>query len=137
MADGDGGAQTVPVTNNSTVPAPAPIVRWSQVPYQLQSGPFALEVVVASHHPNGVAPVAGVRFTVTDGTTIKSYWTTSLANSSVAPTTDGTGKNLRVYSVTVDPTVATALTRGLLRCDYEVYPWIGPVQKSDPAGTKS
>ncbi len=133
-------AQTIAVTNNSTVLAPAPIVRWADVSYQLQPGSFDLEVVVASHHPNGVAPVAGVRFTVTDGTTVKSFWTTALAGSTKYPAMSGDGAYalpLRVYRVTVDPTTATALTKGLLRCDFEVYPWLGPVQKSDVAGTKS
>lgn len=134
------GAQTIAVTNNSTVPAPAPIVRWADAPYQLRSAAFPLEVVVASHHPNGVAPVAGVRFTVTDGTTVKSYWATALTTSAAYPATNGDGTAnlpLRVYAATVDPTTATALTKGLLRCDFEVYPWVGPVQKSDAAGTRS
>jgi len=129
-------AQTITVTNASTVAAPAPIVRWSDVPYQLQAGSFTLECVAVSHHPNGLAPVAGVRFTVTDGTTVKTFWSTALSTST-AYSAGGTGLPLRVYSVTVDPTTATALTQGLLRCDFEVYPWVGPVQKSDVAGTRS
>ncbi|MBC7496964.1 MAG: hypothetical protein H7243_07370, partial [Sphingomonadaceae bacterium] len=122
-------AQTIAVTNNSTVAAPAPIVRWADVPYQLQSGSFVLECAVVSHHPNALAPVAGVKFTVTDGTTVKTVWTTTLSTSPSYPATTGDGAAalaLRVYAVTVDPTTATALTKGLLRCDYEVYPWIGP-----------
>ena len=125
-----------PVTNYSTVAAPAPIVRWSDVPYQLQNGGFNLECVVVSHHPNGLLPVAGVKFTVTDGMTQKEFWTTTLSTSALY-SAGGTGTPLRVYSVTVDPTTATALMPGLLRCDFEVYPWIGPAQKSDVAGTKS
>ncbi len=133
---GAGASSGVTVTNNSTVPAPAPIVRWSDVSYQLQPGSFNLEVVVASFHPVGVVPIAGVKFTVTDGTTVKTYWATALSTSN-AYNAGGTGKGVRVYSVTVDPTTATALTQGLLRCDFEVYPWIGLAQKSDTAGTKS
>ncbi len=133
-------AQTIAVTNNSTIAAPAPIVRWTDVPYQLQSGSFALECAVVSHHPNALAPVAGVRFTVTDGTTVKTFWATTLSTSPLYPATTGDGAAalaLRVYAAAVDPAMATALTKGLLRCDYEVYPWIGPAQKSDPAATKS
>ncbi|MBV8970881.1 MAG: hypothetical protein JO290_01170, partial [Sphingomonadaceae bacterium] len=133
---GDAGGSGIAVTNNSTVPAPAPIVRWTDVPYQRQTGTFTLECAVASHHPNGLAPVAGVKFTVTDGTTVKSFWATALA-ASTTYSAGGTGKDVRVYSAPVDPTTATALTQGLLRCDFEAYPWIGPVQKSDAAGTKS
>lgn len=135
---GAGAASGIAVTNTSTVAAPAPIVRWADVPYKLQGGSFPLEVVVASHHPLGVAPVAGVRFTVTDGTNTVSAWATALATSSHVPT-DGTGQPLRVFTVTIDPTLAApaALTKGLLRCDFEVYPWVGPVQKSDTAGTKA
>ncbi len=132
------GAQTIAVANNSVVPAPAPIVRWSDVPYQRQTGPFRLEVVVASHHPNALAPVAAVRFTVTDGTTVKSFWATALSASPLYTATPGSGGGTgvapRVYGVTVDP---SGLTQGLLRCDFEAYPWIGPVQKSDAAGTRS
>jgi hypothetical protein len=127
-------AQTIAVTNNSTIVAPKPIVRWSDAPYQLQSGTFSLECVVASHHPSGVIPVAGVKFTVTDGTTIKTYWATALSTSN-AYSAGGSGKGLRVYSVSVDPTVATALTKGLLRCDFKVFPWIGPAQCSDTGDT--
>ena len=137
---GSGAQSGIAVTNNSTVAAPAPIVRWTDVPYQLQGGPFTLECVVASHHPNGLAPVAGVKFTVTDGTTVKTYWATALSTSTAYPAKNGDGTAnlaLRVYAVTVDPTTATALTKGLLRCDFTVYPWIGPAQTSDPAGTRS
>lgn len=133
-------AQTIAVTNNSTVAAPAPIVRWTDVPYQLQPGSFVLECAIVSHHPNALVPVAGVKFTVTDGTTVKTLWTMTLSTSPLYPATTGDGAAalaLRVYAVTVDPTTATALTKGLLRCDYEVYPWIGPVQKSDTVGTRS
>jgi hypothetical protein len=89
------GAQTIAVTNNSTVAAPAPIVRWADVPYQLQPASFTLECVAVSHHPNGLAPVAGVRFTVTDGTTVKSFWTTALSTSTKYAA-GGTGQPLRV-----------------------------------------
>ena len=130
---GETAAGGIAVTNGSTVAAPLPIVRWADVPYQLQGGAFDLEVVVASHHPNGLAPVVGVRFTVTDGTTVKTFWSTTLATST-AYSAGGTGQPLRVFKATVDP---TGLTQGLLRCDFEVYPWIGPVQKSDTAGTRS
>ena len=133
-------AATVAVSNGSTIAAPAPIVRWADVPYQLQSSAFPLEIVVASHHPIGVAPVAAVKFTVTDGTTVKTYWATALSTSTRYPAMSGDSASalaLRVYSVTVDPTVATALTKGLLRCDWTVYPWIGPAATSDVAGTRS
>ena len=67
-------AQSISVTNNSTVPAPAPIVRWSDVPFQLKSGTFTLEVTVAAFHPNGLAPAAGGQASPsTDNTTLKTY----------------------------------------------------------------
>lgn len=127
-------AQSLAVANGSTLAAPQPIVRWSDVPYQLREGSFDLEVVVASQHPIGKAPVAGVRFTVTDGTTIKTYWATALSTSS-SYSAGGTGQGVRAYRVTVDPATAPALTRGLLRCDYKVFPWIGPARVSDTADT--
>lgn len=127
-------AQTIAVTNNSTIAAPQPIVRWSDVTYQLQSGSFTLECAVASHHPNGVVPVAGVRFAVTDGTTTKTFWATALSTSA-SYGAGGTGQGLRVYAITVDPTTATALTKGLLRCDFKVFPWIGPARCSDTGDT--
>ncbi len=129
--------QTIAVTNTSTVLAPAPIVRWTDAPYQLQQGNFWIECAAAAHHPSGVTPIAAVKFTVTDGVTSKTYWTTALTGSPLysAPATGG-GTRLppRVYGVTVDP---TGFVQGLLRCDWTAYPWIGPAQTSDPAGTQS
>ncbi len=133
------GAQTIAVTNTSTIAAPAPIVRWSDIPYQRQTGLFWLECVVASFHPNGLMPVAGVKFTVTDGTTIKTFWATALTNSPAFNPAPGSGGGTlvppRVYAVQVDASTATALTQGLLRCDFKVFPWIGPAQCSDTADT--
>ena len=124
-------AATPTVTNNSTFVAAVPIFRWADVPYQRRTGTFDLELCVWSHHPNGTSPVAAVKFTVTDGTTVKTYWTTALGSS--ASFSDA----VRVYRVTVDASVATALTTGLLRCDAEVYPWLGSMRSTDPAGTRS
>ena len=61
-------AATPTITNNSTFVAAVPIFRWSDVPYQRQAGAFAIELVAWSHHVQGLAPLAGVKFTVTDGT---------------------------------------------------------------------
>ena len=127
---GEVGA-TVSVTNGSTVNCPAPIHRWVDVPYRLQRGAFDVEMLVFGFAPQGTQPVAAVKFTVTDGTTIKSYWTTALSTSTQF------GDKLRCHRVTVDPSVATALTAGLLRIDAEVYPWIGAMRPTDTAGTKS
>ncbi len=124
-------AATPTITNNSTFVAAVPIFRWSDVPYQRQTGSFALELVAFSHHVQGLAPLAGVKFTVTDGTTVKTYWATALSTSTRH------GDNARVYGVTVDPATATALTAGLLRCDAELYPWLGVMRSTDPAGTRS
>ncbi len=124
-------AATPTVTNVSTFVAAVPIFRWSDVPYQRQAGAFALELVAWSHHPQGLAPLAGVKFTVTDGTTVKTYWATALSTSTRH------GDNARVYGVMVDPATATALTAGLLRCDAELYPWLGAMRSTDPAGTRS
>jgi hypothetical protein len=126
------GAQSgLSVINNSTATPPVPIMRWVLPHYGVATGPFRISLIVGSHHPVGFDPVAGVKFTVTDGTTVKTFWTTALA-------TDNTyGDNLRCYSMVVDPSTATALTAGLLRCDAEVYPYLGSMRTTDPAGTRS
>lgn len=128
---GEPAAAGVSVSNGSTLAAPSPIFRWADVPYQRRTGAFELEVVAFSHHPNGVAPLAGVRFTVTDGVSSKAYWTTALESS----TRHGDG--LRVYRVAVDPSAAPALNAGLLRCDAELHPWLGAMRSTDTAGTRS
>lgn len=130
---GEAAAGPITVTNNSAVTCPIPIHRWPDVPYRLQRGSFDVEVLVFGFHPQGTQPVAAVKFTVTDGTTArnKTYWATALSSSTQF------GDNLRCHRVTVDPSVATALTAGLLRIDAEFYPWIGAMRTTDPAGTKS
>lgn len=128
---GEPAASGIAVTNGSTFVAAVPIFRWARLGYQRETGAFDLELVVYSHYPQGLAPVAGVRFTVTDGTTVKTAWATALSTSTAY------GDNLRCYRVTVDPATATALTAGLLRCDAEVYPWLGAMRSTDPAGTRS
>lgn len=124
-------AATVAVTNNSTLAAPTPIVRWSDVPNQhvRLTSRFRLEVVAFSHHPNGVAPLAGVAFAVTDGVTTKTFWATALSTSTRY------GDALRTYAVEVDGATATALGAGLLRCDFKAFPWIGPARVSDTGDT--
>ncbi len=128
---GEAAASDIAVTNNSTIAAPIPIMRWALPQLSVASGVFRLSLVAFSHHPNGFQPVAGVRFTVTDGTTTKTAWTTALA------TDNSLGDNLRCYTVDIDPAMATALTAGLLRCDAEVYPWLGAMRSTDGAGTRS
>jgi hypothetical protein len=128
---GEAAQSGLSVTNASTVAAPVPIFRWVLPSYEVTAGAFRLSLIVASHHPVGFEPVAGVRFRITDGTTVRTVWTTALA-------TDNTyGDNLRCYTVSVDPALAPALTAGLLRCDAEVYPWLGAMRSTDPAGTRS
>ncbi len=127
----EAAATGISVSNGSTIVCPVPVFRWADVPYQRRTGAFFLDLIAFSHHPNALQPVAGVKFTVTDGTTVKTYWTTALATST------SYGDTLRCYRVQVDPTVATALTAGLLRCDAEVYPWLGVVRSTDPSGTRS
>lgn len=127
---GEGGATGIAVTNSSTLAAPMPIFRWADYQLKIVEGTFRLSLIVASHHPVGLRPVAGVRFTVTDGTTTRVHWATELG------TDNSYGDNLRCYTVEVDPATATALTAGLLRCDAEVYPWLGAMRSTDPAGTR-
>jgi hypothetical protein len=128
---GIGAQSNISVTNNSTAVAPVPIMRWVLPSYDVAQGPFRLSLIVGSNHPVGFDPVAGVKFTVTDGATVKTFWTTALD-------TDNTyGDNLRCYTMVVDPSTATALTAGLLRCDAEVYPYLGAMRTTDPAGTRS
>ena len=129
--DGESGATGIAVTNASTIAAPIPIMRWVRPQYDVVTGVFRLSLLVASHHPIGFDPVAAVRFTVTDGTTTRSAWAPGQG------TDDDYGDGLRCHTVTIDPATATALTAGLLRCDAEVYPWLGAMRSTDPAGTRS
>ena len=124
-------AASAAVTSASTFAAALPIFRWADVPYQRSGGTLTLELTVFSHHPVALQPVAGVKFTVTDGTTVKTAWATALSTSTRY------GDSVRVYAVTIDGTAATALTAGLLRCDAEVYPWLGAMRSTDTAGTRS
>ncbi|QXQ05510.1 hypothetical protein KX816_14890 [Sphingosinicellaceae bacterium] len=128
---GEAAASGIAIVNASTFAAALPIFRWSDVPYQRVAGPVTLELVAFSHHPQGLNPVAAVKFTITDGTGVKSAWAT-------APSTSNRyGDNLRVYSATIDPATATALSAGLLRCDAEIYPWLGAMRSTDTPGTRS
>ena len=127
---GEPAGTGIAVTNGSTAAAPVPIFRWALAPYDVTQGVFRLSLFVVSHHPVGFEPVAGVRFTVTDGTRTRTVWATELS------TDNSHGDNLRCYSVLVDPGTATALTAGLLRCDAEVYPWLGAMRSTDAAGTR-
>jgi hypothetical protein len=120
----------IAVTNNSTTIAPIPIMRWALAPYETTTGSFRATLVVFSHHPQGFEPVAGVKFTATDGVNTKTVWATAL------DTDNSYGDNLRAYTVTIDPTTAPALTAGLLRVDAEVYPWLGSMRTTDQAGTR-
>lgn len=128
---GEAAASGIAVINASTFAAALPIMRWAKLGYRRETGAFDVELVVFSHHPQSVAPVAGVKFSVTDGTTVKSAWATALSTSI------SYGDALRCYRVTIDPATATALTAGLLRCDAEIYPWLGAMRSTDAAGTRS
>lgn len=128
---GEAAAAGIAVTNASTFVAAIPIFRWAKLGYRVETGSFDVDLVAFSHHPQGLAPVAGVKFTVTDGTTVKTVWATALSTSTAY------GDSLRCYRATIDPATATALTAGLLRCDAEVYPWLGAMRSTDPAGTRS
>lgn len=134
LADWRSGApaQTLSVSNGSTLAAPIPIFRWIDVPYQRNTnGQIRLSLMVFSHHPQGLAPVAAVKFTITDGTNVKTGWATSLSTSTRH------GDATRCYELVIDVTGAPALTAGLLRCDAEVYPWLGAMRPTDGAGTRS
>lgn len=128
---GEDAATGISVTNNSTLAAPIPIFRWTRLPIQVVEGTFRISLLAVSHHPIGFNPVAGVKFTVTDGTNTKTVWATELG------TDNDYGDNLRCYTVEVDPSTATTLTAGLLRCDAEVYPWLGAMRSTDPSGLRS
>ncbi len=128
---GESGATGISVTNNSTTVAAIPVMRWALLPYGVAAGSFTVALFVASHHPVGFEPVAGVKFTATDGATVKTVWTTQLS------TDTSYGDALRCYTATIDPATATALTAGLLRVDAEVYPWLGAMRTTDTAGTRS
>jgi hypothetical protein len=127
---GEAAASGIAVTNGSTRAAPLPVMRWVLAPYEVTAGAFRISLFVASHHPVGFEPVAGVKFTATDGTTVKTVWTTAL------DTDNSYGDALRCYTAIIDPATATALNAGLLRIDAEVYPWLGAMRTTDPAGTR-
>lgn len=129
--DGEAAASGISVTNSSALVAPIPIFRWALAPYETTAGSFRVSLLVFSHHPQGLEPVAGVKFTATDGTTVKTIWATELG------TDNSYGDNLRCYTAIIDPATATALTAGLLRIDAEVSPWLGSMRTTDAAGTKS
>lgn len=128
---GVGGVTGLPVTNNSKTEAPVPIFRWVLPPYDVTQGAFQLSLLVASHHPQGFDPVAAVRFIITDGSNTRTVWATSLA------TDNSYGDNLRCHSVIVDPAVVGGFNPGLLRCDAEVYPYLGTMRSTDPSGQRS
>ncbi len=126
--DGEAAASGIAVTNNSVVAAPVPILRWALPSYDVTTGSFRLALIVASHHPQGFDPVAAVRFSVTDGSATRTAWVTALA------TDPSLGDGLRCYTALIDP---SGLGAGLLRCDAEVYPWLGAMRSTDPAGSRS
>ncbi len=128
---GESAASGISITNSSALAAPIPVMRWADLQYERRSGSWQLALLVASHHPVGFEPVAGVKFTATDGTTVKTYWATELGWHGTAP------DRLRCYTVTVDPSTATALTAGLIRCDAEIYPWLGSMRTTDASGTRT
>lgn len=125
---GEAAASGIVVTNNSTVAAPVPILRWALPSYDVTAGSFRLALIAASHHPQGFDPVAAVRFSVTDGSSTRTAWVTGLA------TDPSLGDGLRCYTTLIDP---AGLGAGLLRCDAEVYPWLGAMRSTDPAGSRS
>lgn len=128
---GESAASGIAVSNGSTLAAPLPIMRWAVAPFQMDAGGvFRLSLFVASHHPVGFEPVAGVKFTLTDGTNVKTAWATALGTDNSA------GDTLRCYTLTIDAGAATALGAGLLRADAEVYPWLGAMRSTDVAGTR-
>jgi hypothetical protein len=127
---GEAAASDIAVANDSTVAPPQPVFRWVLPPYQTTSGVFRASLIVGTVNPQGFEPAAGVRFTATDGTTVRSVWTTALA------TDDSLGDNLRCYTVEIDPGAAPALNAGLLRIDAEVYPWLGAMRSTDATGTR-
>ncbi|WP_416909133.1 MAG: hypothetical protein ACMVO5_05915 [Polymorphobacter sp.] len=125
---GEAAANGVVVTNNSNIEAPKPVMRWVVQPWQLDTTPiFRLSLLVFGHHPVGFLPVAGVKFTVTDGVDTITAWATGLGTCPYGE--DG----LRCHTVEID---ASGLIPGLLRADAEVYPWLGAMRSTDPAGTR-
>lgn len=125
---GHPGQSGLAVTNGSTIVAPIPLMRWVRPSYDVAGGPFRVSLLVASHHPQGFQPVAAVRFTATDGTGSRSVWVTAL------DTDNDHGDQLRCHTAIIDP---AGLNAGLLRIDAEVFPWLGAMRTTDPAGTRS
>ena len=113
------------VENNSTVDAPAPVFRWADAPFQRQTDRIVLELVAFSHHPRELQGLAGVRFRVSDGVTSRGYWTTQLATS------DTYDDALRCYRVELTGDEAKQFQSGILRCEADLFPWIGQSRSTD------
>jgi hypothetical protein len=118
-------AQTnIPVTNNCTRAAPKPWGHWSCPPDQLVDGSvFTPEMVCVSLYPQHDGPslhqpVAGVRFTASDGTNSVSAWVTQMTTSTVL------NDDLLVWRAPMD---LSALNSGRVTIHAEVYPWVGPM----------
>ncbi len=124
---GEEAVSGIAVSNGSAMVAPIPIFRWVVPQFPVTSSLVRLSVLVGSHHPQGLDPVAGVRFAATDGTTVREVWATAL------DTDDSQGDGLRCHTVTLD---LAGLNAGLVRCDAEIFPWLGDMRSTDTAGTR-
>lgn len=119
---GIGGGVFAAENLSARVPVP-PICRWATGPYALVTGETAMRVdlLVASHYPRHHGAelhqaVAGVRFRVTDGQTVREQWVTAPSTSDAHP--DG----LRCWGTVLE---LAGLSAGVVSVSATVFPWIG------------
>ncbi len=106
--------------NNSTRPYPRPQAVWLQHDHlEVEDGILTLGLVVAHHYARNRAPVAAVRFTVSDGSA-------SVSQTVAAMTWEGyaaSGLGAPAYRAALD---VSGLADGALAVDATIFPWVGP-----------
>ncbi|QMW23380.1 hypothetical protein [Sandaracinobacteroides saxicola] len=118
------GAAVVAAVNGSTRTAALPVMRWATPAYQRQTGPFRVDLLVASHYPIAADAVAAVRFQVTDGTTVLTQWVTATSVSG------DVGDGLRCWGAVINP---AGLNAGVVTVHATVFPWIGASRSTGAA----
>ena len=128
---GQGGGTVNVVTNNSTLTAPVPLVKWANEPWPYVGGTVGspahtarVECLIASHHPESVADVDGSRHQACaalmlrafDGTTTKDFFFTAPQTSPLY------GDSLRCWGGLID---LSGLNPGPITVHATVYPWVG------------
>lgn len=105
--------------NASTNPAPIPIANWTLPPRQKVSGSMQLRAMGFHIGGSGGYPLAGMGFTVSDGTTTLSGFTSE-------PIISGNyGDAQKIIEYIYDFPNLTSLNQGLIEANFQAYPLIG------------